>query len=182
MKTLFTAGLLLLLSVVLSGSGWAYYLDPPHNETNGIGCANCHTDDYLDGSTLIAGAGGDIDKTGFNAVCLNCHGTSWVTGQWKRFENTIRETNADILTATTLMNDIWKKGLADYKANPFDEAIEKKWTDAWQLYANTTRFASAMGGGGDYGVYADGRYHLSRALLDINDWRMVQEKIAAKPK
>lgn len=122
----------------------------------------------------------DQRRRTMQAACLNCHGTSWVTGHWKRFENTIRETNADILTATTVMNVIWEKGLADFKANPFDEAIEKKWTDAWQLYANTTRFASAMGGGGDYGVYADGRYRLTQALLEINDWRITQEKIAAK--
>ena len=111
------------------------------------------------------------------AACLNCHGSSWVNGQWKRFENTIRETNSDILTATHIMKDIWEKGLADFTINPFDEAIEKKWTDVWQLYANTTRFASAMGGGGDYGVYAGGRYQLTQALLEINEWRTVQEKL-----
>ena len=124
----------------------------------------------------------DKRRQTMQAACLNCHGTSWVNGQWKRFENTIRETNADILTATGIMKDIWQKGLADFNTNPFDEAIEKKWTDAWQLYANTTRFASAMGGGGDYGVYAGGRYQLTQALLEINDWRTVREKLAAGEK
>jgi hypothetical protein len=121
----------------------------------------------------------DKRRQAMQAACLNCHGTAWVNGQWKRFENTIRETNADILTATTVMNGIWKQGLADFKANPFDEAIEKRWTDAWQLYANTTRFASAMGGGGDYGVYAGGRYQLTRALLEINEWRTLRVKMTA---
>ncbi len=116
------------------------------------------------------------------AACLNCHGSSWVNGQWQRFENTIRETNSDIQMATGIMDDIWKKGLADLKTNPFDEPIEKKWTDAWQLYANTTRFASAMGGGGDYGVYAGGRYQLSQALLEINEWRTVREQITGGSK
>ncbi len=116
-------------------------------------------------------------RQAMQAACLNCHGSSWVNGQWKRFENTIRETNSDILTATRIMKDIWEKGLADFTINPFDEAIEKKWTDVWQLYANTTRFASAMGGGGDYGVYAGGRYQLTQALLEINEWRTVWEKL-----
>ena len=80
------------------------------------------------------------------------------------------------------MRDIRQKGLADLNAHPFDEAIEKKWTDAWQFYANTIRFVSAMGCGGDYGVYADGRYHLTQALLEINDWRELQERVAAKSK
>jgi hypothetical protein len=111
------------------------------------------------------------------AACLNCHDTSWVKGHWQRFENTIRETNGDIRLATEVMGDIWREELADFKANPFDEAIEKKWTDTWQLYANTTRFASAMGGGGDYGVYAGGRYQLTQALLELNDWLKLRKKI-----
>ncbi len=124
----------------------------------------------------------DKRRQTMQAACLNCHGSSWVNGHWKRFENTIRETNSDILTATQMMNDIWQKGLADFKTSPFEEAIEKKWTDAWQLYANTTRFASAIGGGGDYGVYAGGRYQLTQALLEINEWRTVREKITGGSK
>ena len=122
----------------------------------------------------------DKRRQAMQAACLNCHGSSWVNGQWQRFENTIRETNADILAASGIMRDIWQEGLADFKTNPFDESIEKKWTDAWQLYANTTRFASAMGCGGDYGVYADGRYHLTKVLLEINDWRVLQKKLAGR--
>jgi hypothetical protein len=124
----------------------------------------------------------DARRITMQAACLNCHGSSWVKGQWQRFENTIRQTNGDVLTATAIMRDIWQKGLADLNANPFDEAIEKKWTDIWQFYANAARFASAMGCGGDYGVYADGRYQLTQALLEMNDWRLLQEKVAANSK
>ena len=116
------------------------------------------------------------------AACLNCHSTSWVDGQWQRLEITIKETNADLLTATQIMNEIWRQGLADLKTNPFDEAIEKKWSDAWQFYANTVRFASAMGCGGDYGVYAGGRYQLTQTLLELNDWRLLREKVNAEAK
>jgi hypothetical protein len=31
-------------------------------------------------------------------------------------------------------------------------------------------------------VYADGRYQLTRTLLEINDWRVLQEKVAARAK
>ena len=71
--------------------------------------------------------------------------------------------------ATRIMEDIWKQGLAARKDNLYDEAIERKWSEAWLFYSNTIRFASAMGGGGDYGVFADGRYHLSRTLLELED-------------
>ena len=131
---------------------------------------------------LIDEAERDVRRKAMQKVCLSCHSASWVNGQWQRFENTIQETNADILTATQVMSEIWARGFADLATNPFDEAIEKKWTDAWQFYANTIRFASAMGGGGDYGVYAGGRYQLTQILLEINDWRLIQEKFAAQSK
>ena len=110
------------------------------------------------------------------AACLNCHDASWVKGHWQRFENTIKTTNASVLLATQILDDVWKQGLADFESNPFDEAVEKKWTDTWQFYANTIRFASAMGGGGDYGVYADGRYQLSQAILELHDWFELRKK------
>jgi hypothetical protein len=107
------------------------------------------------------------------AVCLNCHGSSWVDGQWARFENTIRETNTKTRTATRIMQEAWAAGLArgfEQKSSPFDEAIERRWADSWLIYANTVRFSSAMGCGGDYGVFADGRYELNKAIMDLHDW------------
>lgn len=106
------------------------------------------------------------------SVCLACHAQSWVDGHWERLLNTIQSTNATTLAATRYMLDIWKRGLAvnhEKGGNPFDEFIEKTWTDIWLLYANTVRFSSAMGGGGDYGVFADGRYQMKRALQFIKE-------------
>jgi len=121
----------------------------------------------------------DARRKSMQATCLNCHDTSWVRGHWQRFENTIQTTNGDIRIATNIMEDIWQGGYADMKTNPFDEAIEKRWTDTWQFYANGIRFASAMAGGGDYGVYADGRYQLIQALMEMNDWLNLHKKISA---
>jgi len=104
------------------------------------------------------------------AACLNCHDRSWVNGFWNRLENTVSKTNSDTRVATQLMEKIWETGLADGKENPFDEAIEKKWSDTWLFYANTIRFASAMGGGGDYAVFADGRYMMAKSLAELADW------------
>jgi hydroxylamine dehydrogenase len=116
------------------------------------------------------------------AACLNCHDTSWVSGHWKRFENTIAETNAHTLSATRIMQDIWKLGLADRQDSIYNEAIERDWSETWLFYANSIRFASAMEGGGDYGVFADGRYHLSKRLLELNDWLRLQQKLDAASK
>ena len=114
------------------------------------------------------------------AACLNCHDSSWVNGHWKRLENTIQTTNAETLVATQIMIEIWQNGFAaglNQDSNPFDEAIEKKWSDSWLFYANTIRFASAMGGGGDYGVYANGRYQLSQTLLELDDWLKLRKQV-----
>ena len=123
----------------------------------------------------------DKRRQAMQAACLNCHGASWVNGHWRRLENTIARTNADVLTTTNIMQEIWKAGYADGKTNLFDESIEKKWTDIWQFYANTIRFASAMGGGGDYEVYADGNYHLTKAMLEIDEW-LNQQRVASSLK
>jgi hypothetical protein len=116
------------------------------------------------------------------AACLNCHDASWVNGHWKRFENTIRETNAKTLTATRIMEDIWQHGWADRKDSIYNEAIERKWSDTWLFYANTIRFASAMAGGGDYGVFSDGRYQLSKSLMELNDWLDLRKKLHSASK
>lgn len=107
------------------------------------------------------------------SACLSCHSQSWVDGHWERLLNTIAATNAVTFSATQSMLDIWKRGLAvnhEKGGNPFDEHIERTWTDLWLFYANTVRFASAMGGGGDYGVFADGRYHMKKTLESIKEW------------
>lgn len=118
------------------------------------------------------------DRAGqIRQICLQCHGTNWVRGFWERFENTVRETNQATFTGTQVMSNIWSAGLAD-AANPFDEYAERLWCDIWLFYANTVRFASAMGGGGDYGVFADGRYALSKSILSLSDWFNLRKTVS----
>lgn len=105
--------------------------------------------------------------------CLACHAQSWVDGHWARFVSTIQTTNATTRTATQLMMEIWKPGFAtslERGGNPFDEFIEKVWTDIWLFYANTARFASAMAGGGDYATFADSRYQMMKAVRQLEEW------------
>ena len=52
---------------------------------------------------------------------------------------------------------------------PFDEPIEKMWVEQWLFFANSTRFASAMVGA-DYGVFANGRWYLSKNLQEMVEW------------
>ena len=123
------------------------------------------------------------------AVCRSCHHESWVKGHWRRHEHAIAETNAATAAATQIMAEIWSKGLAqglDRGASPFDEAVERLWTDTWLIYANNIRFSAAMAGGGDYSAFADGRYFMTRRILELSDWlnlrlQLLPPKEAAVP-
>ncbi len=101
-------------------------------------------------------------------VCRGCHSTSWVSGHFRKFDNTIKETNEMTLTATGLMLETWNKGIED-KTNPFDEQIEKLWTRHWLFYANSVRYASAMTGAPDYAAFKNGWWELSDNLQKMRD-------------
>jgi hypothetical protein len=107
------------------------------------------------------------------AVCLSCHGTSWVRGHFARYDKAHDATNAATLVATRLLQEIWGGGYAEGPAqggSPFDEAIERRWADIWLFHANSIRFTSAMAGGGDYAVFADGYYDHAQRLSELQEW------------
>jgi hypothetical protein len=56
-------------------------------------------------------------------VCKSCHGSDWVNGHFRKFDNTLKETDEMTASATKLMAEAWDKGIED-KTNPFDEQIE----------------------------------------------------------
>jgi hypothetical protein len=133
-------------------------------------------------SFLISMDEQDARAATMQATCLGCHDTAWVQGHWQRFTNTIQQTNKATLTLTDIMNEIWTRGYAKglgQGENPFNEAIERRWSNAWLFYANTVRFASAMAGGGDYGVFADGRYQLTRTGAELEEWLDLHRKLEA---
>ena len=105
-------------------------------------------------------------------VCMACHSQGWVDAHFDRFEHAVQTTNQMTLTATQVMVSAWEKGAAKGLAqgdNIFNEALEKKWVEQWLFYANSTRYASAMGGA-DYGVFANGRWYMSKNIQEMMDW------------
>lgn len=106
------------------------------------------------------------------SVCRACHAETWIDGHFERFENTIKTSNKMTLEATKILMDCWTNGYAsglDKNDSIFNESIEKMWVEQWLFYANSTRFASAMGGA-DYGVFANGRWYMSKNLEDMKSW------------
>jgi len=105
-------------------------------------------------------------------VCLNCHAGGWVGGHFAKLDHAIETTNQSTLTATQLLLQAWDSGLANglaAGASVFDDEIERMWVEHWLFYANSTRLAAAMAGA-DYGVFADGRWQLSRNIEAMHQW------------
>jgi len=116
-------------------------------------------------------------------ICASCHHTTWIDHHFERLDHTIETSNAATLEATKILMEFWENGFASglpQGENIFDEAIERSWTSVWLFYANSTRFASAMAGGGDYGVFANGRYQTTEQLykmMEMLKWyRLTFEK------
>jgi len=113
---------------------------------------------------------GERQKT-MRRICLSCHSQGWVDGQFARLESTIKTTNEMTLAATQILLSAWEKGAAKglaQKDSIFNEAIEKKWVEQWLFFANSTRYASAMAGA-DYGVFANGRWYMSKNIQEMAD-------------
>lgn len=100
-------------------------------------------------------------------VCVSCHGTDWVNGHMVHLETTIHESDQMVLAATQLMQKGWNQKLAD-PANPFDEALERKWIEQWLFYANSVRYSAAMGGP-DYAAFKYGWWDLTKNIQDMKE-------------
>ncbi|MBI5016128.1 MAG: hydroxylamine oxidase [Deltaproteobacteria bacterium] len=102
-------------------------------------------------------------KVAMTKVCNGCHNRQWIEGHFRRFDVTVKETDTLVRTATALMREGWKRGVADPK-NPFDEPLEHLWLETWLFYANSIRYASAMTGAPDYATFKNGWWNLNNTL------------------
>lgn len=121
---------------------------------------------------LIGKAEQAVREGRMKKICGACHSRQWTEGHYEKFQKSIETTNAMTLAATKVMLTAWDKGLAKGLAQGdslFNEAVERKWVSQWLFYANSTRYASAMGGA-DYGVFANGRFQLSANLQELLDY------------
>ena len=98
-------------------------------------------------------------------VCQGCHNTDLVNQHFVKLDATIAETDMMCLSATHLLQKAWNEGLAD-PSNPFDETIERLWIKQWFFYANSVRYASAMGGP-DFATFKNGWWELTANLQEM---------------
>ncbi len=131
--------------------------------------ANNTAYEYLITSEEQAGRKAEMEK-----VCSSCHSTSWIMGHFEKFESSVKEADKMVEAATELMSKAWEKKLADNK-NPFDEPIEQLWVKQWLFYANSVRYASAMGGP-DYAAFKNGWWELTNNLNNMHQLMRLMEK------
>lgn len=119
-------------------------------------------------------------------VCLSCHTPGWTKGHWTLLENAIQTSNHNVRAATGIISDAWAEGLEkgwaekpEDRGNFFDESLERRWVETWFFHANSIRLSAAMGGA-DYGVFENGRFQMSRGLIDMMD-RYELKKERVKP-
>ena len=146
---------------------------PKHGATNQIKNAdglplpttfkNIQASDFLISKEEADSRQGQMEK-----ICQSCHSTDWVEKHFEKFDNTNKETNGMVLSATQLLQKAWDKGIADNK-NPFDEEIEMKWVQQWLFYANSIRYSSAMTGAPDYATFKNGWWYLTKTLQEMNN-------------
>ncbi len=118
-------------------------------------------------SEFLIDAGEEEVRYGkMKAVCLGCHGSSWVDAHFAKLKNTIKETDGMTRTATLLLSRAWEMKLADPK-NPFDEELEQLWIKQWLFYGNSARYASAMTGAPDYVAFKYGWWGLSTNIEEM---------------
>jgi len=104
-------------------------------------------------------------QTEMKKICQGCHNTDWVNLHFVKLDSTIAETDTMCLSATRLLQKAWNEGLAD-PSNPFDETIEHLWIKQWFFYANSVRYASAMGGP-DFATFKNGWWELTANLHEM---------------
>ncbi|MEK7474488.1 MAG: multiheme c-type cytochrome [Candidatus Coatesbacteria bacterium] len=101
-------------------------------------------------------------KERMRSVCRACHSSSWADGHFARMDSAVAEADTMVRAATVLMQSVWKAGKAS-PANPFDEEPEYAWMRQWLFYANSVRYAAAMGGP-DYAGFKNGWFAMNENL------------------
>lgn len=98
-------------------------------------------------------------------VCQSCHGALWVQGHFAALDTAVAQTNQMTLAATQLLQEAWKRGLAD-PANLFDEPLERQWVELWLFHATAARYSAAMGGAGE-ATFESGWWDMNATLSEM---------------
>lgn len=102
------------------------------------------------------------------ALCGACHASTWTAGHFAALDTAVAETDRMVRASTALIRKAWEKKCAA-PGNPFDEPAEHLWTRQWLFYANSIRYAAAMGGP-DYASFKNGWWQMRENHAKLKDY------------
>ena len=130
-KAAFCAGILFLLCFFcINDTAYSYYLDTPHNESNGMYCNACHATPGFYSCTES-----DIDNTCMNQVCLSCHSAAG-TNPYKGSAPEKPLHSALVMSPDNRM-DGWTTKCIDCHNPHFQAQLDWNETDSTNLYLVT---------------------------------------------
>ena len=120
---------------------------------------------------LIDAKGREKRRKTMKKVCFPFHCNGLVDGHFARFKNTIKKTNEMTLADTKILLSAWKKGSAKSLSPTTASSMRPLRKNGWAvaLLCQSSRYASTMMGA-DYGVFANGRWHMSKNIQGMVDW------------
>ena len=84
------------------------------------------------------------EREKMQAICMQCHGQTWVTAHYDRMDKVVAEYNEVYFKpAKAMLDSLYEKGLLD-KSRFFDEALEVEYYELWHHEGRRARMGTAM--------------------------------------
>ncbi len=85
-----------------------------------------------------------VERDKMKAICMQCHGKTWVDDHYVKLDKVIQEYN-DVYfkPAKKMLQDLYAKGLLD-KTRFFDERLEVEYYELWHHEGRRARMGAAM--------------------------------------
>lgn len=86
----------------------------------------------------------EVERDKMKAVCMQCHGKTWVNDHYVKLDKVVQEYN-DVYykPAKAALDDLYAKGLLD-KTRYFDERLEVEFYELWHHEGRRARMGAAM--------------------------------------
>lgn len=85
-----------------------------------------------------------VERDKMKAVCIQCHGKTWVDDHYVKMDKVVEEYNEVYFTpADAMLKDLYSKGLLD-KTKFFDERLEVEYYELWHHEGRRARMGAAM--------------------------------------
>ncbi|TGE33588.1 multiheme c-type cytochrome [Desulfosporosinus sp. Sb-LF] len=106
---------------------------------------------------------GDKNRETLNAICLNCHTSSFIKDNQAKAEMNINLTNQNVMKGKAIVDDLRNTGLLGTK--PLSDPLDFVYFELWHHEGRRARYGAVMGAA-DY-VNWHGIYEQNKALVEL---------------